>query len=57
MVARKYSRHNENMKVVKSNSTTFDSDRKRMTLNQLHPDNWVDSYADYLFNYARWQGK
>ncbi|WP_273569071.1 sigma-70 family RNA polymerase sigma factor [Maribacter halichondriae] len=23
-----------------------------MTLNKLHPDTWVDSYADYLFNYA-----
>jgi len=23
-----------------------------MTAHQLHPDNWVDLYADYLFNYA-----
>jgi RNA polymerase sigma-70 factor (ECF subfamily) len=23
-----------------------------MTAHQLHPDAWVDSYADYLFNYA-----
>ncbi|MFS4456458.1 sigma-70 family RNA polymerase sigma factor [Maribacter sp. 2304DJ31-5] len=23
-----------------------------MTINQLQPDNWVDNYADYLFNYA-----
>ncbi|MGB3143483.1 MAG: sigma-70 family RNA polymerase sigma factor [Maribacter sp.] len=23
-----------------------------MTAHQLHPDNWVDQYADYLFNYA-----
>ena len=52
MVARKYKRQNENMKVVKLNSTTFDSDGKRMTLHQLHPESWVDSYADYLFNYA-----
>lgn len=52
MVARKYEQHNENMKVIKSNSITFESDGKRMTLNQLHPDSWVDSYADYLFNYA-----
>ena len=23
-----------------------------MTVHQLHPDTWVDKYADYLFNYA-----
>ena len=23
-----------------------------MSLNKLHPDTWVDRYADYLFNYA-----
>jgi len=23
-----------------------------MTLHKLHPDTWVDHYADYLFNYA-----
>ncbi len=23
-----------------------------MTAHQLHPDAWVDSYADYLYNYA-----
>jgi RNA polymerase sigma-70 factor (ECF subfamily) len=23
-----------------------------MAEHQLHPDNWVDQYADYLFNYA-----
>ena len=23
-----------------------------MTAHQLHPDTWVDAYADYLFNYA-----
>ncbi|WP_425238024.1 sigma-70 family RNA polymerase sigma factor [Ulvibacterium sp.] len=23
-----------------------------MTMQQLHPETWVDSYADYLFNYA-----
>lgn len=24
----------------------------RMTVHQLHPQTWVDQYADYLFNYA-----
>lgn len=23
-----------------------------MALHELHPENWVDQYADYLFNYA-----
>ena len=23
-----------------------------MAVNELHPENWVDLYADYLFNYA-----
>lgn len=26
--------------------------RKYMETHQLHPENWVDQYADYLFNYA-----
>ncbi len=52
MAARKYNERNENMQVIKSNSITFDCDEKGMTLNKLHPDTWVDSYADYLFNYA-----
>ena len=26
--------------------------KKYMIPNTLHPDNWVDQYADYLFNYA-----
>lgn len=52
MIARKYKRQKENMKVVKSNSVTFEGDGKRMTVHQLHPESWVDSYADYLFNYA-----
>lgn len=25
---------------------------KFMETHQLHPENWVDQYADYLFNYA-----
>jgi len=59
MIARKpvcqkarYDQQNENMKVVKPNSITFDSYEKSMTAHKLHPDTWVDSYADYLFNYA-----
>ncbi len=26
--------------------------KKHMETHQLHPENWVDLYADYLFNYA-----
>ena len=26
--------------------------KKHMTTHQLHPNTWVDSYADYLFNFA-----
>lgn len=52
MAARKYNERNEKMQVIKSNSITFECDEKGMTLNKLHPDTWVDSYADYLFNYA-----
>lgn len=52
MAARKFKQLNRNMKVVNSISTTFESDRKRMALNQLNPDSWVDAYADYLFNFA-----
>lgn len=52
MIARKYQRQNGNMTVVKPNSVTFEGDGKRMTVHRLHPESWVDSYADYLFNYA-----
>ena len=27
-------------------------DVKNMETHQLHPETWVDQYADYLFNYA-----
>ncbi len=51
-MARKFERPDRNMKVVKPNSITFDMHEKNMTAHQLNPDTWVDSYADYLFNYA-----
>lgn len=46
------SQEQENFKVIKSNSVTFENDLKRMASHQLHPDTWVDQYADYLFNFA-----
>ncbi len=52
MAARKYSEQNENMRLIKSNSSIFGIDKASMTMQQLHPETWVDSYADYLFNYA-----
>ncbi len=52
MAARKYSEQNENMRVIKSNSSIFDVDKASMATQQLQPETWVDSYADYLFNYA-----
>ena len=52
MAALKFTRKMENLKVVTSNSVTFDSDEKKMAKHQLHPDTWVDAYADYLFNFA-----
>lgn len=52
MVALKFEQKIENLQVVKSNSATFDGDQKKMTAHKLHPDSWVDSYADYLFNFA-----
>ena len=52
MAALKFKEVNENLQVIKSNSVTFDNQKKKMTAHQLKPDSWVDSYADYLFNYA-----
>lgn len=52
MTALKYYERNENMRIVTTNSVTFEPDNKNMTLHQLNPDLWVDSYADYLFNFA-----
>ncbi len=52
MAARKYREQNGNMRLIKSNSSIFDNDKASMTMQQLHPETWVDSYADYLFNYA-----
>lgn len=52
MEALKFTEQQENFKVVKSNSVTFDNDSKKMASHQLNPDNWIDRYADYLFNFA-----
>ncbi len=52
MAARKYNEQKENMRLIKSNSSIFDNDKASMAMRQLHPETWVDSYADYLFNYA-----
>lgn len=52
MVAFKLNGEGKNIKNVKSNSITFASSTKNMTTHQLHPDTWIDKYADYLFNYA-----
>lgn len=52
MAALKFNRDSKNLQLVKSNSVTFDSKKKKMTAHQLNPDSWIDSYADYLFNYA-----
>jgi len=42
----------EKLRLIKSNSITFDTQKENMAAHQLHPDSWVDAYADYLFNYA-----
>ena len=52
MAARKYSTREENMKLIPSNSFIFDKDTLPMTMHQLHPETWIDSYADYLYNYT-----
>ena len=52
MAALKFTEQQENFKVIKSNSVTFDTDSKKMVTHQLNPDKWVDQYADYLFNFA-----
>ena len=52
MAALKFMEVNINLQVIKSNSVTFDNQKKKMTAHQLQPDLWIDLYADYLFNYA-----
>ncbi len=52
MTALKFSESKKNIKVIKLNTVTFDNDSKKMASHQLNPDNWVDQYADYLFNFA-----
>ncbi len=52
MAALKFTQTQENFEVIKSNSVTFESDSKKMAPHQLNPDNWVEQYADYLFNFA-----
>lgn len=50
--ARKYNKNESNLKVVDTKSTTFKPLMRAMEKHTLNPDIWVDSYADYLFNYA-----
>ena len=52
MSALKYHERNKNMRIVTTNSVTFEFDKTSMTPHKLNPDLWVDSYADYLFNFA-----
>ncbi len=52
MAALKFTEGTKNLQLIKSNSVTFDIQKKKMTAHQLQPNSWVDSYADYLFNYA-----
>jgi RNA polymerase sigma-70 factor (ECF subfamily) len=52
MAALKFLSVNEKIELITSNSVTFDNQKQNMTIHQLQPDTWVDSYADYLFNYA-----
>lgn len=53
MAALKYQESKvENIKVITSNSRNFETYNESMAENQLHPNTWVDAYADYLFNYA-----
>ncbi len=40
------------MNVVLSKSFTFDNDKNNMAEHVLNPEKWIDSYADYLFNYT-----
>jgi len=47
-----FSQQIKNLKVITSNSTTFETETKTMAAHTLNPDSWVDAYADYLFNYA-----
>lgn len=52
MSALKDYEHSKNMRLITSNSVTFDNGKKSMSAHQLEPNTWVDNYADYLFNYA-----
>lgn len=38
--------------MLRKKSPIFETTTKQMETHQLHPENWVDQYADYLFNYA-----
>ncbi len=40
------------MRSVNVNSRNFGDHETNMAENSLQPENWVDAYADYLFNYA-----
>lgn len=38
--------------LFRQNSFTFEKYNYSMSKNKLHPDTWVERYANYLFNYA-----
>lgn len=38
--------------LITTKSTIFDNDEKKMAEHALQPEKWIDSYADYLFNYT-----
>ncbi len=40
------------MKVIVPKSPIFEDDKNKMTEHVLDPEKWIDSYADYLFNYT-----
>lgn len=52
MTALKFTETRENLEVIQSNSVTFDLKINKMARHKLNPNSWIDSYADYLFNYA-----
>ncbi len=53
MAAIRLKNTNENqVKVIVPKSFIFEDDTNKMTEHVLHPEKWIDAYADYLFNYT-----
>ena len=46
------SNNQDGMNVFLTKSFTFGKDKNKIAAHMLHPEKWVDSYADYLFNYT-----